>query len=224
MLSVSLVCYGLRAVFALAWNLHSGNYYPYRHLQIFPLLPPWILVVEWLGFGVSAVLLYFGRWRKAGVFIAGAVLLLSLSQRFSNQGSLIFIVIFYLVLGGQKNRGLAYAMIRYQIIIVYIFSALNKFDRGFLSGTTLQALFRAGPEGLLPRAWLATPELTAVLAWLVVVAELLLPVLLITKPTYGIVAVCFFHIGMALFLPGIWSFTAIMITMSILFLVEERSK
>ena len=97
------------------------------------------------------------------------------------------------------------ALLRYQLIVVYVFSALNKLLHGFMDGHVLTALLGISPQ-------LAQP-----LAWLIVLAELVAPLLCWRAPRAGLAVVAGLHIGFAACMPGLWPFTVTMIALAVLF-------
>lgn len=197
------------------WDVHRGVLYPWRHLPIVPLYPPAVLLLEWGAIGGAGLALLFSGagWRR-GLFvrIAAVALFVSLSQRFANQRALVFLVTFFVSIAPPDTRDEPFdvarpslALVRAQLVIVYVFSAVNKLAHGFGDGAAIANLLGV-------RA-----DLAAVLAWGVLAAELLLPVLLWVWPRVGIAGVVLLHVAMAIALPGVWPFSAIMIAMSVLF-------
>jgi hypothetical protein len=203
------------------WNIHAGVYYPWRHNAAFPLFPAPYLLLEWGLLLLASAFIFSLRRRQGGVVIAAVMMLISLTQRFSNHRSLIFIVLLYLCIPGGRARGESQRLIRYQLIIVYLFSALNKLNRDFLEGHTLANLGWDIHGALLPTAavrWILSPNWSMPLSYVVVAIELLMPILLIRQPRIGFTVALLMHTLFSLVMPGIWAFTFIMLAMACLFL------
>lgn len=203
-----------------AWFVHSGRYFPWRHPGFLPLYPAPFLGVEWSLLLFAGLSYLLGRRSRWVAFLAASTMLISLLQRFSNHRSLIFIVLLYLALAPRERSAAAYRMIRYQLLIVYLFSAMNKIDSGFLSGKTLFALGLQVHGALLPDRWvhrILTGSLAEPLSWLTVGAELVIPVLLMQWPGAGLVATFVLHFGFSVMMPTLWPFTLIMMAMAVLF-------
>ncbi len=196
------------------WHVHTGRFYPWRHLGILPLYPAPVLALEWALLGGAGVALVLGFQRAAAFRTAAIVLFVSVLERYSNHGALLFLVALYVSLrppslaaprldrGAHPNLGL----VRAQLVIVYGFSALNKLTHGFWRGDSLTNLL-----GLAHG-----PAMT--LACLTIAAELLLPALLLVRPKLGVVLVAVLHLAFALAVPGVVSFGIVMLAMALLFL------
>lgn len=203
-----------------AWFIHSGQYFPWRHPGFLPLYPAPFLGVEWsllVFVGISYLLDRSSRWVA---ILATSTMLVSLLQRYSNHRSLIFIVLLYLALTPRERPAAAYRMIRYQLLIVYLFSAMNKIDSGFLSGKSLFAIGIQVHGALLPDQWvhrILMGSFAEPLAWLTVGTELLIPVLLMHWPGAGLLATSALHLGFSVMMPALWPFTLIMMAMAVLF-------
>jgi hypothetical protein len=204
------------------WRIHSGEFVPWRHFSDrIPLYPVGGLVAEWLLTIVSGILILRAKTRMTGVRLAAVVIAVSLTQRFANQRALLFLVLFYLAISTAKLRGEAFRMIRFQLVIVYLFSALNKIDSGFLTGESLAALPPIIRHSLLPGSWVErvlSPPFSVPLSWAVVALELAIPVALIERPKVGLAFLVILHLGFSLMMPGLWPFTLIMVAMGILYL------
>jgi hypothetical protein len=194
------------------WHVHAGRFYPWRHLPIVPLYPPAALAVEWLVAASAGVALVVGARRAIAIRVAAAVTLVGLSQRYSNHGALLFLVALFVSLAppdldadfeARVHPNLA--LVRAQLAIVYVFSALNKLARPFASGAALVHLLGV------------SPSYATALAWLVIAAELGLPVVLAVRPRVGVVGVAALHASFAAFMPGLWSFGLAMVAMAVLF-------
>ncbi len=224
LVSLALLCFVLSQMINGTWQIHTGELFPWRHFRRLPLLPAYTVAVRWALLVFSTFLILIPSSRRLGLWLASACMLLGLTQQFSNHASLIFLVLFYLSITSAKQKHYSYQMIRYQLMIVYFFSALNKFDHGFYRGETLASLGKSMPSSLLPLAWqqfFLSEPLVVPISWLVIALELALPVLLLKYPKPAVVMVLFFHVGMSLVMPGIWSFTLIMFAMSVLFLLPD---
>ncbi len=210
----ALVANVVTEIRAGVWRVHTGELYPWRHLPIVPLTPPAVLAGEWACVGAAGIAMAIGVRRALAVRVAAPALLLGVLERFSNHASLMFLVAFFVALAPPPDvraedfaeRQLPnLALVRAQLAIVYVFSALNKIARGFLGGASLVNLFGWSPRAAVP------------LSIAVVVAELALPVALVVAPRVGIAGVALLQIAFATQLPGLWSFTLTMIAMAVLF-------
>ncbi|MDH5672563.1 MAG: hypothetical protein OEZ06_10470 [Myxococcales bacterium] len=200
------------------WAVHDGRLFPWRHLPGLPLYPPAGLAIEWAMMGLAALAITTGFRLRAGVYLALLVSAVSLTQRYANHRALLLLVLAFLALSpveprrpglsGERHPNLA--LIRYQLVIVYLFSALNKVRAGFLEGTALQHLLDLDAEP------------ARALAWLVVAAEFSLPLLLWRLPWLGLGGVACLHLGFALFMPAIWPFSLLMLAMAVLFVGDTR--
>lgn len=193
-------------------RVHTGELYPWRHLPIVPLYPAPVLFVEWaVTIAVAGVLLLGPAsirrqaWRAAAV-----VTLVALSQRYSNHGALAFIVAAFVALDppavdeGRVTSPFL-ALVRAQLGIVYVFSALNKLLHHWLDGASLANLL--GISVMVARP----------LAFAVIVLELAVPALLVVRPRIGFVALVALHAGFAVALDNVTSFGVTMAAMAITF-------
>lgn len=98
----------------------------------------------------------------------------------------------------------------WQLGIVYLSTVLHKLNPSFLSGRTLHNLAHMPDAILGPVSYLEDMQLAAVASYLVVLLELAIPILLLasdrTRP-YGIALAVALHVGMAVTLPAVSSFT-----------------
>lgn len=179
------------------WHVHDGTFYPWHHLPFVGLYPAWALAVEWTITALAGVLFAMGHRHAAK--LAAVVLLVGLSQRYSNHAALLFLVALFSTL----DLGL----VRAQILIVYGFGALNKIVHGFLSGDSLMNLLG------LPRPY----------SIVVVAAEVMLPILLVMRPRIGLVGVVAMHLAFSVFMPGLSSFALCMIAMAVLWIRPSGS-
>lgn len=225
-LSAALVSCVVEDVICGIWKIHTGQYFPWRHVPIVPLYPAPVLLIEWGFLFLSAWMIALGKNRRLGSLIGAVTLLVSLTQRYSNHRSLIVIVLIYLAVSSAKHLRFAYQMIRYQLILVYLFSALAKIDAGFLSGETLSAIGHNVRGAMLPDSWVRAILMSSAsrpLAWLTVVAELGMPILLLKAPMVGFGLVLLLHCSFSLMMPAIWPFTFVMIAMAALFLRDFQA-
>jgi hypothetical protein len=209
------------------WRIHSGELFPWRHLPGVPLYSTRWLLVEWaisLGAGLGMLL---GLRVPLAVGMALLASIAGLSQRSSNQQALMLIVLTFLALNpngsgfADPRRSPNITLVKSQLAIVYLFSALNKILGGFLDGAALRS-------SLLDSAWLQAalldngtswqPELWIALSSGVVLAELTLPLLLMRWPRLGVAGVALLHGGFAVVMPGVLPFGLLMLAMSLLFL------
>jgi len=213
------------------WDVHAGRLYPWRHLGIVPLYPPAVLAVEWLLTVIAAgTLVVTPLGRRAWAWRALVpVLLVACLERYSNHRALFFLVALFVSMAppaapdrarfereGHPGLGLA----RAQLVLVYVFAALSKIAHGFLSGATLTNVATTVGRSGIPRL---DPGPARLLAWVVVVAELALPVVLVRAPRAGVPAVALLQLAFALALPGVASFGLLMVALAVLFLGPSES-
>lgn len=213
LLGASLIARGVTDCNAGIHRVHSGELFPWRHLPIVPLYPPGVLVVEWLLLAVSGVALLLLVRLRAALFVALLATGMGLSQRYSNQGALALIVLICCVLKPTTPIELQHRvaspnldLLRYQLLIVYTFSALNKTRAGFLSGATLSNLLS------LPLSW------AGFASWAVVLGELLLPLLFLWRPRPAWAGVLLLHLAFSFLMPGLVPFGLLMLALATLWL------
>jgi len=199
------------------WHVHTGQLYPWRHLGIVPLYPARGLAIEWGLRALAGAALALGARRPRVLALAVRVLVpvlfVALLERYSNHGVLLFLLALYLSIappdltraGFDREAHPALGLVRAQLVIVYVFSALNKLTHGFGRGDSLANLLALRPEA------------ARLLAWAVIAAELALPIVLLRWPRVGVAGVVVMHVSFALFVPGVWSFGLAMVAMAILF-------
>ena len=78
------------------WHIHSGRYFPWRHMGVVPLFPASFLVVLWPLLLTSSCMIISNKKRNLGICLAALGVLIDLTQHFSNHRSLIFLVLLYL--------------------------------------------------------------------------------------------------------------------------------
>ncbi|MDB5219207.1 MAG: hypothetical protein JWO86_7134 [Myxococcaceae bacterium] len=223
--------YGLALVVDVAseiaagvWHVHTGRFYPWRNLGIVPLYPAGVLAVEWTLRAGAGLALLAGATRAkvvaAAIRVAALVLFVAVLERYSNHGVLLFLVAFFLTLAPpdvsapdfRDRAHPALGLVRAQLVIVYVFSALNKLAHGFGSGRSLGHLL-GGPS----------PALATMLSLLVIATELAIPLVLVLRPRAGIALVVAMHAAFALLVPGVISFGVAMTAVAVLFASRPRS-
>lgn len=200
------------------WRVHSGELYPWRHLPLLPLWPTWGLALEWALTALAGFAMLAGVGLRSTSRVAALVTLASVLERYSNHAALLFLVALFVALSPrtleqaaddphafERARHPTLGLVRAQIVIVYVFGALNKAMHGFLSGRSLENLLHV-PEGL-----------ARALSFPVVALELGIPILLALRPRAGIVAVFALHVVFSCILPGLVSFGLLMLAMAMLF-------
>lgn len=200
---VALIVNVLTELRAGVWRVHTGELYPWRHLPFFPLYPPWALAIEWTITALAGVLFTIGN-RHASK-LAALALFAGLTQRYSNHAALLFLVAFFTTIDPKPGPiSPAFGLVRVQLVLVYLFGALNKITHGFLSGASLENLLG-----------LSRPFSIAV-----VVAEIALPILLVVRPRVAVVGVVLLHLSFSFFMPGLLSFGLCMIAIALLSLPQ----
>jgi hypothetical protein len=209
------------------WRIHSGELFPWRHLPGVPLYSTRWLLMEWMASLAAGLAMVLGLRLPLAVGVALLATIAGLSQRSSNQQSLMLIVLVFLALNpcgsgfSDPRCSPNITLVKSQLAIVYVFSALNKVLGGFLDGSALRS-------SLLDSAWLQAAVLEAgsafdrglvtALSRGVVLTEFALPVLLLKWPRLGVTVVALLHVGFAVVMPGVLPFGLLMLAMSLLFL------
>jgi hypothetical protein len=207
------------------WSVHTGRFWPWHHIELMPLYSTGALSLEWLARGLAGLALAVGAHRAtvvaAAVRIAAVALFVALLQRFSNHGSLLFIMALFLSLAPPRVAASSFykvdhpalGLVRAQLVIVYGFSFLSKLTHGFASGHSLSNLLggRLSLEHARP------------LSWLVMATELAIPWVLLRSPRWGIAVVATMHLTFAAFVPGVASFGLAMVAMAVLFVGTGRT-
>lgn len=208
--SLAIIVRFINDIFNLnRWGIHSGTLFPYRHINLgLPLYSTNILIAEWTLGLLGAVLLITGKIRIAAllIFVSFA---LSLTQMFQNQKLLILIIAFSLLLDSKKN---SVFFLKWQLILIYLFSSIHKINGQFVTGETMRLLF----VDILKINFEYTWPLK-IFSWIIIGCELIIPVLLMKWPKIGIALVILFHGGMCLLMPDISSFSLAMISLALLF-------
>lgn len=210
------------------WLVHARELCTRRLLLWPPLTPPWGLWLEWgLEVGVAVALLS-GRHTRVAVRAGAFLAVLSAQQRYMNQKALLAIVLVFLALDPPEPAEAGFSerdrpnlgLLRWQLAIVYLFSALQKLRLDFTDGTSLQNLFAhlgglsvAGwvPSGAVSAALSASPALAKALSWGVVGGELALIPLSFVAPRVALAGVAVLHGAFCLFMPDVLSFTFTML-------------
>ncbi len=212
-------------------GIHLGEIYPNRKLN--SMTPPYALFtlyVEWTLAFFGAMLINIKPKRLAAVLLIIS-LSMSMSQMFQNQKTLMLIIaitIFVLPLNVKKNKSIWF--LRFQLILLYLFSGVHKINENFLNGEALKVTFMYLKEiennffisQLL--SFFLTPYPLIFLSWTAVILELSIPLVLIRKPKIGIVMVIFLHLSFNVLLKDILPFTLCTIALSFLFLDIPESK
>ena len=208
------------------WHVHTGRLYPWRHLGMVPLYPASVLAIEWtLRVAAGLALAVGARHVKvvgAAVRVAALVLFVAVLERYSNHGVLLLLVAFYLTIAPIDVTSPAFAerdhpalgLVRAQLAIVYVFSAVNKLAHGFAGGGSLSNLLGSTLPLGASRALSVT----------VIVTELALPLVLLRWPRAGLVGVVTMHAAFAALVPGVASFGLAMIAMAVLFARPPRQE
>lgn len=207
------------------WHIHSGRYFPWRHMGFVPLFPAPFLIVEWLLLMISGLMISGNKKRYLGICLAALGILIDLTQHFSNHRSLIFLLLLYLCIPSAAKNNQSFRMIRYQLLIVYLFSGVNKLTSKFYDGESLVNLGAMNYEALLPNRYvrsILSPTLSVSISCMILAIEILMPILLLQAPRFGLALVVLLHGGFSLLMPGIWPFTCIMVAMAFLFLPQNR--
>lgn len=200
------------------YGVHTGELFPWRHLPIVPLYPPGLLLVEWLLLAASGVALLMLTRLRVALYVALLATAMGLSQRYSNQGALALIVLSCCALKPTTPSDLEAQphhyhldLARYQLLIVYGFSALNKLRASFSNGESLSALLGVPLSVARP------------VSWLVVLSELVLPLLFVAKmQRLAWTGVLLMHLTFSLLMPGLIPFGLLMLALATLWLPQRQ--
>lgn len=210
------------------WLVHAGELCTRRLLLWPPLTPPWGLWLEWALEAGVAVCLLSGRAVRPAVRLGAALAVLSAQQRYMNQKALLAIVLVFLALDPPDPREPGFTerdrpnvgLLRWQLVIVYLFSALQKVRLEFGDGASLTNLFAVlaglpvpgwAPAAPLHAALAASPALAETLSWGVIGSELALIPLSVAAPRAALAGAAALHGAFALFMPDVLSFTFTML-------------
>ncbi|MEK2643780.1 hypothetical protein [Bdellovibrio sp. BCCA] len=224
--AAALVSRVLSDIFELhRWSIHQGDTFPFRLLiEAIPIYPPYILLIEWALILLGALFLLIKKTRL-GALLSLFGLLMSLSQMFQNQKVLLLLMAIGLSLGPSLEKTTAderndtLVFLKWQILLVYLFSAVSKMFDQFPSGETLKMM----DQSLFSHQF-AVNWIYSAVSVIVILTELFLPVLLWKKPKLGVLAVFVLHAGFGVFLSDIFPFSLAMISLSFLFLIPVGSK
>lgn len=212
------------------WSIHSGEMFPWRHMPAFPLVPTSGLVLEWVVLAVCGVGLVSGRWRILWARVAFVALFLSLAQMFQNQKLLLWFISGALSLAPPLPGGPVRWVLRWQLIVVYGFTAIHKLLQNFHDGDVIRGvatyLLEAGASG--PRRLLleglSVPLISQFASVGALALELAIPLFLMTRPKVGLVCVIALHVSFSLAMPDLFAFGFAMTSLAFLFVdrVETR--
>lgn len=215
--------------------VHSGEFAPWRqrvHWEALIGLNPYPLLAT-----AEAILLvlYFLRFRIGitALLLAGVMFADNLGC-FLNHRLLMSMEMFLIALvppRGGTNRSdelLGYwnlDIIRYQVSLVYVTTAIHKLNEQFLSGETLHNLFFMANEHGMTRYpdWLLSllqrSDVCVFLAWSTIIVELILAFALHHRVLcrYFLPVAFGLHLSFGLFMPYIWIFTTQMLFTIFLF-------
>ena len=231
-LGVALVADVATELYAGVWRVHAGELYPWRHLGLLPLYPPGVLALEWALRASAGVALAVAAHRvhllRRAVRVVAPVLFVALLERYSNHGVLLFLVALFLSMAPPDVRAPSFdaaphpalGLVRAQLVIVYVFSALNKAVHGFGRGESLANLAAHTPLGSVA----LSASGARALSWGVMALELAVPLVLLRWPRAGLVLVVVVHVAFAALVPGVVSFGITMIALACLFQRAPRSR
>ncbi len=162
---------------------------------------------------------------RVAVRVAAFSAVVAVFERYSNHGALLALVALALSLAPPNLEGTSFeqiphpalGLVRAQLVIVYVFSAINKLAHGFASGAALTNL----------SATLAIPlsrSSACTLSIIVIAVEALLPVILVWRPRLGIAGVVVLHTLFALVVPNVASFGLAMTSIALLFLSDPNGE
>lgn len=209
LLGAAMVALVVHEVWAGYPRVHAGELFPWRHLPVVPLASPAVATAEWAALAVLGACVALQVAPRVTLRLAALVALWGIGQRYTNQRALLVIVLSFLALDppGPDPGSRAWpnvALVRLQLVLVYVTAAVAKILEGFLSGDSLAVLLGMAPG----------PARAASIA--VVAAELALPILLVLAPRAGALGVALLHAGFSLFMPGLLPFGLTMIAMAAL--------
>lgn len=210
------------------WRVHAGELCTRRLLLWPPLAPAWALWLEWGLEAVVGLLLLAGRGVRPAVRLGAVLALVSAQQRYMNQKALLAVVLVFLALDPPEPREPGFVerdrpnlgLLRWQLAVVYFFSALQKLRHGFVGGESLTNLFDTlarldvpgwAPAAPMQAALAASPGLASALSWGVVGGELALIPLSVAAPRAALAGVAVLHGAFALYMPDVLSFTCTML-------------
>jgi hypothetical protein len=199
------------------WRIHSGEIFPIRHIEFFPTYSTSMLCLEW-GVTLIGAILFTTNKIRWGALLVSLSYVMSLTQMYQNQKFLILIIMFALAVQPlDLQRANSLRFLKWQMLLIYLFTAVQKIFDQFISGDTLRILFL----DVLKINGIANPKLFHGLSVVVIATELSVPLLLLKKPWWGVAVVTGMHLSFAILMPDIWPFTLTMIALSFLFFPPE---
>lgn len=208
-------------IFLGRWSIHAGAVFPYRHPGFFPIYGQSGLLIEWALILAGGVLLFTTESRK-GALLAAIGLSLSLSQMIQNQKILLWIILWIVALTDLRTNISARKFLKWQLILVYLFTGLSKVFDQFSSGETLQIIALHQLE--LGYSWqefiwqpLTKLIFARVISWLVIAWELLIPLLFLLQFNGTWLLVLLLHGGLLFTMKDLSSFSFAMFALTTLF-------
>ena len=199
------------------WAIHAGELFPIRHLPSVPVYSQVFLALEWLLSVVGAAMLFNPKLRRVGAALALIGIGASLTQLFQNQKTLIFLTLAILICANPYKSEPAKKLLQWQLLLMYLFTALSKLNGEFLTGETLRALFAA--QIALPLG----PIVFKIISWITIGFEFLIPVLLLGRSLIGLALVVFIHLLFGIGLPDVWPFTFVTFALVVLFYSKQKT-
>ena len=220
---------------------YTGDLVAWRQLSpiLVDHLPPetyWALV----GLEFCLLALYFLRIQVRWVAIGLALILLTDNLTASLNHRLLMAINIFLVglepvprdagVSGYRTKRLYWNLdlVRWQVAVVYLFTAFHKSNPHFLSGQSLQNLFWMAQHTWSPYpAWLfetlQNAAVCRVLAIMTVVTEISLAIGLQFRRTVGwfLPVLVLLHLSFGLLMPHIWIFTVQLILAAIVFVPDR---
>ncbi|MBO9668198.1 MAG: hypothetical protein J7501_15460, partial [Bdellovibrio sp.] len=187
-------------------GIHVGAIFPYRHPGYFPLYGTTFLVVEWLLTLLGAGLL-LTSYRRPGALLAAVGIAMSLSQMLQNQKILLLLILLVVAIAKPEDSPEARWFLRWQLVLVYGFTALAKIFAEFSTGATLAKI---SPIALNESVFL-------VLSWFVIALELMIPFCLFKKRQWAWFAIAILHGSFTIFMRDIAAFTLGMFALAALY-------
>lgn len=206
------------------WRAHTGDLFN-RYFIVPPVQSIFVPLSLWVALSVLALWELFVH-RQMRLRLLGVVFVLSTVQNFSNHKLLLCIVLFFLCLDesepGECVHSPGHTLICQQTYIVYLMAVMHKISTGFYDGTSLKNLFwnlrtQGHTSWIVERIQLIIDGPWSVtLSTLVIAVQLALPFSLQRFPRVGLLTLVVFHVGMALCMPGLWTFTSLMLALGYL--------
>lgn len=176
-----------------------------------------LVLIEWFCCTIALICMWLGYKRAQASIVVGLIFLFGLLQNFSNHGLLITLAFFYLSHSKHKE------LLKFQLILMYLLAGTNKVAQSFYNGESLQNLASVmrfqNIEGIVP--W--PHDFYSLIGTTTIICELLIPVLLLFVPLAGISIALIFHLALALIMPGLWGFFAVVSAYLIAVEYERRN-